>query len=743
MRLTSPRLLVATLSLVAVSTSIQAAVRTQSVQVRLGSEGDVLAWLVAGPYPNEGALQLRGTGFRTDYLNSESGADPKEGDRSGAFAWKLATGTRAAGLDLNATMGNGQPAIGYCFVHLVSPRETTARLLFGSDDGAKVYLNGEKLFEHQVARGIRRDEEHVDLHLRAGDNRLLFKIEQGDGGWGLMARVVGMDGKPIPGLVERLDVSSEGRSESLLRSFVGKAGTLDLEAATLFEASARKADFWADRFRDEATDPDRLKRVVFEGRKALARAKDADAYSDAAQREYRRVEADYARARRRFLQWAQNPGPLFPTPAKNDVIVAPKGPGLFLHADGRAFVPVGYNHNPDWPQLEQENRLAGNAKPGTADKWFAHLAERGVNLIRLMVETPPSGNLEESVGVFRPEHVKWLDAVFTAARKHGVRLWVTPYDTFWMSLRADASPYWSFNGGPIHPENKAGFLTDAKVREAQKRRMRWLIDRYGNTDTLFAWEVMNEIDLWWGASPEQIRAWADDMIPYVRNYQRKKWGRDRLVTLSMAEPEPKGLNADTAFRHPLLDFATAHLYVGASRGPNPGQEIQAGRDFASGVRYALGQIRDGRPFMDGESGPIDRWVPEASRDDELFHQMSWAHLSAGGNGPGTRWPYRNPHHITEGMLDTLKGVRTFADGVPWKLLANPRRPLDFSGPWKGFGVRTDEAGIAWLQLEGVRAELDLPFRGGRIRLFDPRSGRWIEGTTVPNGIKEVAVVWTK
>jgi len=279
-----------------------------------------------------------------------------------------------------------------------------------------------------------------------------------------------------------------------------------------------------------------------------------------------------------------------------------------------------------------------------------------------MVETPPSGNLEEKVGIFRPEHLIWLDNIFRAARKHGVRLWITPYDTFWMSLRADTSPYWAANGGPI--QKPIDFLTKPEIIEDQKRRMKFLIDRYGNTGTVFAWEIMNEIDLWWGASPEQIKAWTNEMARYVRGYEHKRWGRNHILTLSFAEAEPKGLNAETAFQRKDLDFATMHLYLGASRAPKPGTAEQAGIDFAAGVSYARGQIQDNRPVLDGESGPIDHWISEAALDDEVFHQMSWQHLMAGGAGPGTRWPYRNPHHVTDGMLKTLKAMRAFCDGVP-------------------------------------------------------------------------------
>jgi mannan endo-1,4-beta-mannosidase len=333
---------------------------------------------------------------------------------------------------------------------------------------------------------------------------------------------------------------------------------------------------------------------------------------------------------------------------------------------------------------------------------------------------------------------------------------MTPYDTFWMNLRAEASPYWSANGGPI--VQTVDFLTKPSIIELQKRRMRFLIDRYGNTGTIFAWEIMNEIDIWWHASPEQIRKWVDDMAIYVRQYEKERWGRNHMVTVSQADPLPKGLNADTAFNDPHLDFATMHLYLGASRGPKPGQEEQAGVDFASGVTYARHMVKDNRPVLDGESGPIDKWIADPSVDDEVFRQMSWQHLMAGGAGPGTRWPYRNPHHVTPGMLDELKAIRTFCDKVSWPALTGPEVEIKSTVPQSGkatiFG--TNKGAIAWLRATtntaGKQFALYWPglAKPAKIHLFDVKSGKWLptvlssqdkDGIRIPMpaGLREVAV----
>jgi mannan endo-1,4-beta-mannosidase len=716
---------------------------TTSMRFQLAKEGDLLAWLVAGPFPNEGALQLKGTGFKTDYLGGEAVADPSEGDAAGTHDWRLASGSVNRGIDLKGLLRWNDPGIAYCFANIESPQDQDAKLLFGSDDGAKVYLNGERLFSKQIARVVKRDEESVALHLKKGKNRLLFKIEQGDGNWGLMARVVG-----ARGLVETLPVSpTKDDAWSVARRLSGAEGALDLDAWERYELNTVTASRFLVHLRDRASHPEKLDAALAAGALATHEASNLDGLSEALRTYADDVDAAYRSARAPLLKWAQNPGALkSDDPNQEDWLRVMPGGHYFVHQNGKPFIPIGANHNPDWPELEQSNPLARDYDPARTDRWFAHMAANGVNVIRLMVETPPSGNLEEPVGLFRPEHVIWLDHVFAAARKHGVRLWVTPYDTFWMSLRKETCPYWAENGGPI--VKPIDFLTSPKIMDLQKKRMRFLIDRYGNSGTIFAWEIMNEIDLWWNAKPEQIKSWVDQMAAEVRSYEKRKWGRNHLVTLSFAKPEPEGLNAETAFRRSDLDFATMHLYLGASKGPKPDEAEKAGADYAAGVVYAWEHAKDDRPVLDGESGPIDHWIKDPALDDQVFFEMSWSHLMSGGAGSGTRWPYRQPHHISEGMIKVLRSMSEFCADVPWTAFKGAAS----ISPDRRFGTywTTAGGGIMWVRAKyGTEFKIRTPEGARHWRMYDILNSRWLgqaqelghpfQTFTLPEGVKEAAI----
>lgn len=69
------------------------------------------------------------------------------------------------------------------------PEATEAWLGLGSDDGVKIWLNGELVYDKWVRRISRLDDDVVALPLRAGANRLLLKIQNATGDWSFVYRV--------------------------------------------------------------------------------------------------------------------------------------------------------------------------------------------------------------------------------------------------------------------------------------------------------------------------------------------------------------------------------------------------------------------------------------------------------------------------------------------------------------------------------------------------------------------------
>lgn len=342
------------------------------------------------------------------------------------------------------------------------------------------------------------------------------------------------------------------------------------------------------------------------------------------------------------------------------ISVAPGG-RYFVDEAGQGFLVIGQNDGTPWPGLAP---LLSGAAPGVTEDYVRDLRAHGITVSRVMIEyaQQPHSYLEYPVGTFNPQVVAFWDAFIALAEKHGLYLLLTPYDTFWQARNWNSYPYNSLAGGPC-PSTSA-WLTDPACIEAQKNRWRFILDRWGGSPNIFAWDLMNEIDIWWNASPQEIQAYVDEMAAFVRDYETAKWGRAHMISVSSAASVPGGRLGRVIFNHPALDFANTHLYLGPEI-KDPKDPIGAGPLMAGGVTLALEAINDNRPYFDSESGPIDKWIANVAFDTEYHHNMSWAHLAAGGAGSGMRWPYTDPHFILPELRNNLLGLARFASTVDW------------------------------------------------------------------------------
>ena len=87
-------------------------------------------------------------------------------------------------------------------------------LEIGSDDGVKVWLNGELVHSNNVMRGVTTGEDKVKVNLKKQWNELLLKVTNGAGGWGASVRLTGLTGAEC-GFGEYLFEQGDGRLEGI------------------------------------------------------------------------------------------------------------------------------------------------------------------------------------------------------------------------------------------------------------------------------------------------------------------------------------------------------------------------------------------------------------------------------------------------------------------------------------------------------------------------------------------------
>jgi putative heme-binding domain-containing protein len=79
--------------------------------------------------------------------------------------------------------------VGYFATQIVAPQDESARLLIGSDDAAKVWLNGENILTDETTRPCQLGDDNVPIKLKKGPNLLLCKLRQGQGDSAISAAV--------------------------------------------------------------------------------------------------------------------------------------------------------------------------------------------------------------------------------------------------------------------------------------------------------------------------------------------------------------------------------------------------------------------------------------------------------------------------------------------------------------------------------------------------------------------------
>lgn len=137
-------------------------------------------WLIAGPFPNENCK-----GFDAVYPPEQAKALD---ELLRAAEWKRVK-TADSILNLLQQFKPNTNVVAYASTVIESPKEKETELLVGSDDGVKVWLNGELVHNNHAHRSLTIDQDTVKVKLRQGENLLLVKVENEGGDWALTVRV--------------------------------------------------------------------------------------------------------------------------------------------------------------------------------------------------------------------------------------------------------------------------------------------------------------------------------------------------------------------------------------------------------------------------------------------------------------------------------------------------------------------------------------------------------------------------
>jgi CubicO group peptidase (beta-lactamase class C family) len=168
----------------------------------------IRTWLLCGVFPNpphEGDQFYDHTppciGLETDYLIAHggetniapvAGMTHKRPDATEVQWFEYSS--PADIIDFNSAFKDQVTinVVAYAYTVVKSTTAGKAMLALGRDDGIRVWLNGELVYDQlSPCSGIIKDKELVPITLRKGANRLLIKVEQGMDVWGFVLRILG------------------------------------------------------------------------------------------------------------------------------------------------------------------------------------------------------------------------------------------------------------------------------------------------------------------------------------------------------------------------------------------------------------------------------------------------------------------------------------------------------------------------------------------------------------------------
>ena len=184
-------------------------------------------WMIAPTAPGQGgansnnvdSLAAASNGDVTEAEVAANGA--KEGDAVGNYVWTLGQISGTGGNNINDLVnaigmkqGDVNDHSSYALITLESiTAQSNVTMRVGSDDSIKVWLNGEVVHNNPINRGATDFQDNFTVNLKQGDNLLLVKVSERDGGWSMF---IGIDAdvnavyKRPPDAVVSADVNDDG-----------------------------------------------------------------------------------------------------------------------------------------------------------------------------------------------------------------------------------------------------------------------------------------------------------------------------------------------------------------------------------------------------------------------------------------------------------------------------------------------------------------------------------------------------
>lgn len=333
---------------------------------------------------------------------------------------------------------------------------------------------------------------------------------------------------------------------------------------------------------------------------------------------------------------------------------------LCIPSNNKGFVRVANNRYLKFETDEQFFGIGLNMgwytypeKTFSYQKWIDSLSANNGNLIRVWMSSNAFAIEWKNTGLGnytnRLDRAYQLDWLFEYAESKGVliQLCLLPHGQF--SINVDPewnnNPYNSANGGPCTTPEQ--FFTNQIAKDFFKRRLDYIIARWGYATNLFAWEIFNEVDHThnYNQNKQNIIQWLLEIAQYIK----QKDPYQRIVTTSFANEflEPAIWSSN------LFDIIQIHHY-------NTTSDMQTA--LVELTKLYLSDYNKPTAIGEYDFLELGYW---ASSNDPLgvnLHNSIWASIMSGAYLTAMSWSWDN-YIAPMGLFHHFKAAGEFLKNV--------------------------------------------------------------------------------
>ena len=322
--------------------------------------------------------------------------------------------------------------------------------------------------------------------------------------------------------------------------------------------------------------------------------------------------------------------------------IEPRRRRVFATADGTPVFLIGENYF--WTKPETDIKLYAQYIINAMKK----LAANGVNHIRFVDNIESGVSVREKLHYMRQDSSAMLDEIFKTAEELGMYITYALLHTSDTNGYANPEKIWNTaNGGYI--DDAKEFFTDERTKKAVKDYYRYFLSRWGYSEYITNWEMMNEIDR--------------NELAYVGggNFQKQKdWLSEMHDFLAENDPYGHLISASSFFiniwPHLRESFDFVHLHQCDPCGIGMWFAIQSDCNRAYGLPVLISNSG-----LTGARANISGGM--LTEDLLVFHQANWSGLMGGGAGTCMNQAWKELSEFDGEKY--FKPIADMAKLIPW------------------------------------------------------------------------------